>query len=41
MLLVSHRMHQTLGRESLSIAAIETYYRGPILFAGDLDCWGL
>lgn len=41
MLLVSHRMHQTLGRESLSIAAIETYYRGPILFANDLDCWGL
>lgn len=41
MLLLGHRTMQTRGRESLTVAAIEAHYDGPILFADDLDCWGL
>ena len=41
MLLLGHRTRLTRGLASLSIAAIETHYKGPILFGDDLDCWGL
>ena len=41
MLILGHRMNRTRGRESQSRQAIEAHYRGPIIFANDLECWGL
>ena len=41
MLVLSHRMNRTKGRESLSRAEIEEHYSGHILFANDGECWGL
>ena len=41
MLILGHRNSRTLGRESLSRAAMEENYSGPILFANDSECWGL
>jgi len=41
MLLLGHRTNATRGRESQSIEAIEREYLGPIIFADDLECWGL
>ncbi len=40
-LILSHRMIRTLGRESQSRAVIEAAYTGPVIFANDLECWGL
>jgi len=41
MLVLSHRMNRTRGRESQSRGHIEEHYDGHILFANDGECWGL
>lgn len=41
MLILSHRMNRTRGRESQSREAIEAIYSGPLIFANDMECWGL
>lgn len=41
MLLLGHRSSRTRGRESQSRAAIEAEFNGPVIFADDLECWGL
>ena len=41
MLILAHRMDRTRGRESLTRKTIEEHYNGHILFADDLECWGL
>ncbi len=41
MLILGHRTNRTRGVESLSRAAIEAHYSEAILFANDLECWGL
>lgn len=41
LLILSHRMNRTKGRESQSRAKIEENYGGYILFANDGECWGL
>ena len=41
MVILGHRMNRTLGRESLSSAAIQEHYKGSLIFADDLECWGL
>lgn len=41
LLILGHRMNRTLGRESQSRGHIEENYDGYILFANDMECWGL
>ena len=41
MMVLGHRTNPTRGRESQSLAAIETQFLGPVIFADDLECWGL
>jgi ribonuclease BN (tRNA processing enzyme) len=41
MLILGHRMNRTRGRETQSREAIEAEYEGPVLFANDMECWGL
>jgi ribonuclease BN (tRNA processing enzyme) len=41
MLILGHRTNRTRGVESQSRVAIEKSYGGPVLFANDLECWGL
>jgi len=41
MVILSHRMNRTRGRETQTREAIEKHYEGPLLFANDLECWGL
>ena len=41
MLVLGHRSNRTLGRESVSRAAIEAHYQGPLVFANELECWGM
>ncbi len=41
MLILGHRMKRTRGVESLSRAAIEENYTGSLIFANDMECWGL
>ena len=41
MVIMGHRMSRTRGRESQSREAIEAHYQGPLIFANDLECWGL
>lgn len=41
MLILSHRMNRTKGRESQTRAHIEEEYDGYVLFANDMECWGL
>ena len=41
MLILGHRMNRTRGRESQSREAIEANYGGALIFADDLECWGL
>ncbi len=40
-LILGHRANRTRGRESQSSDAIRTHYAGPLIFANDLECWGL
>ena len=41
MLILSHRMNRTRGRESQTRGHIEQRYDGYLLFANDMECWGL
>ena len=41
MLILGHRTHRTRGRETQSREAIEANYTDPLIFANDLECWGL
>jgi ribonuclease BN (tRNA processing enzyme) len=41
MVILGHRMSRTRGVESLSEIAIRKAYDGPLIFANDLECWGL
>ena len=41
MLILGHRMNRTKGRETASREKIEEHYDGTVLFANDLECWGL
>jgi ribonuclease BN (tRNA processing enzyme) len=41
MLILGHRTNRTRGVESQSRRAIEEQYNGALLFANDLECWGL
>ncbi|MEM8768107.1 MAG: MBL fold metallo-hydrolase [Pseudomonadota bacterium] len=41
MLILGHRTNRTRGVESRSRDAIEAHYSGALLFANDLECWGL
>ncbi len=41
MLVLAHRMNRTNGRESQTRRNIEEHYSGHILFADDMECWGL
>jgi ribonuclease BN (tRNA processing enzyme) len=41
MLILGHRMNRTRGRETQSREAIEKHYTGSLMFANDMECWGL
>lgn len=41
MLILGHRMNRTRGLESQTEAKIRESYDGPLIFANDLECWGL
>ena len=41
MVFLGHRTTRTLGRESASRAALREHYGGPLVFANELECWGL
>jgi ribonuclease BN (tRNA processing enzyme) len=41
MLILGHRTNRTRGLESMSRDAIEAFYTDPLIFANDLECWGL
>ena len=41
MVFLGYRTSRTLGRESASRAAIREHYGGPLVFANELECWGL
>lgn len=41
MVILGHRMKRTRGLESLSRQAIEQHYDGSLIFANDMECWGL
>jgi ribonuclease BN (tRNA processing enzyme) len=41
MVILGHRTNRTRGRETLSTTAIEEHFAGPLIFANDLECWGL
>ena len=41
MLILGHRMNRTKGRETQSREKIEESYNGTVLFANDMECWGL
>ena len=41
MLILGHRMSRTRGRESQSREAIVKNYSGSLIFANDMECWGL
>ena len=38
---LGHRTTRTLGRETASRAALAEHYTGPLVFANELECWGL
>lgn len=38
-LILSHRMHRTLGKEKQTLAIIKKYYKNSVRFANDLDCF--
>jgi len=38
-LILSHRMRRTLGNEKQTLLNVQKYYRGPVAFANDLDCF--
>ena len=38
---LGHRTTRTLGRETASRTALAEHYGGPLVFANELECWGL
>lgn len=40
-LVLGNRTSRTLGRESISREAIEQHFDGSLVFANELECWGL
>ncbi|MEQ8486662.1 MAG: MBL fold metallo-hydrolase [Pseudomonadales bacterium] len=41
MVILGHRTNRTRGFESISRGAIAEHYEGAVIFANDLECWGL
>ena len=41
MVILGHRNNRTRGRETQSTEAIREAFAGPLIFANDLECWGL
>ncbi len=41
MLILGHRMSRTRGVETQTEATIRTSYAGTLMFANEMDCWGL
>lgn len=41
MIILGHRTNRTKGRESQSRLSIEKHYADDIIFADDMECWGL
>ncbi len=41
MMILGHRTTRTLGMESISREFIEKHYQGPLIFADELECWGM
>ena len=41
MVILGHRMNRTRGIETSSRNAIREHYSGPLIFANDMECWGL
>ena len=41
MLVLGHRTGRTLGMETINRNAIREHYQGPLIFADELECWGL
>lgn len=41
MVILGHRTTRTRGFETITRTAIEAHYDGPLIFANDLECWGL
>ncbi|MEM7304937.1 MAG: MBL fold metallo-hydrolase, partial [Pseudomonadota bacterium] len=41
MLILSHQMKRTIGKEAETVAIIHKYYDGPVEFAGDMDLFEL
>lgn len=41
MVILGHRMSRTRGIESSSRKAIREHYSGSLIFANDMECWGL
>lgn len=41
MLILGHRMNRTRGMETQTETKIRESYAGPLIFANDLECWGL
>ena len=41
MLILGHRTNMTRGRETQSSELIRQHFSGPLIFANDLECWGL
>jgi len=41
MVILGHRMNRTRGRETQTREAVEKNFKGPLLFASDLECWGM
>tara|TARA_A100001037_G_scaffold297688_1_gene320085 strand:+ start:875 stop:1831 length:957 start_codon:yes stop_codon:yes gene_type:complete len=41
MLILGHRTNRTRGHETQTIKSIESNFKGPIIFANDMECWGL
>ena len=40
-LVLSHRMNRTLGKEKATLSFIRKQYKGPVIFAEDLQCFAL
>jgi len=40
-LVLSHRMKRTLGKEQQALSIIQKHYKGPVVFANDLQCFEL
>jgi ribonuclease BN (tRNA processing enzyme) len=41
MVILGYRTSRTLGRESTNRKVLDEHYAGPIVFANELECWGL